>query len=100
MRSLADGGAYLLANPSYSRMLWGRWMSATSNKRVIIGGTQYRTKDLDDLSRLIEAGVLKPVIDRRFPLEQTAEAHRYVEAGGKQGNVVITVAHGDPQAQG
>ena len=92
-RSIKQNGTYLLANPMRSQMVRGPWTRMTSSKKVIMETASGTIEDLIFLRELIEAGKLKTVIDRRYPLEQIAEAHRYVETGQKKGNVVITVGH-------
>jgi 2-desacetyl-2-hydroxyethyl bacteriochlorophyllide A dehydrogenase len=93
VRSLKQNGRFLLGNPGLSQMVRGRWTSMTSSKKVVIGAASQKREDLIFLKELLEAEKLKSVIDRRYRLEQIAEAHRYVDTGQKKGNVVITVEH-------
>lgn len=96
-RALSPNGIYVMTGGSgaqmFQAMFLGPIMSMTGSKKMGNTMTKPNKKDLALLAELLETGKVVPVIDRRYPLSEVAEAIRYLEEGHARGKVVITEAH-------
>lgn len=101
LEAVKPGGCYVRATvPGAWELLAGLWARLRSGKRFVTGDGGGTRADLEQLARMVREGTLEPVIDRRYPLEALADAHRYVDGGHKQGNVVVTVSEHEPVGPG
>lgn len=91
IKTLKPGGRYVLGNPRVSDIIRCGISNLASNKKSYYALADYRRSYLDELKHSMESKYLQTVIDKVYPIEQLADAHRYVETGKKIGNVIITM---------
>jgi NADPH:quinone reductase-like Zn-dependent oxidoreductase len=100
-RSLKPGGIYISMDVGfmYHLLPLGLVTRFVGSKRARLGLGRYRKEDLLLVKELVETGKYRPVIDRRYALDEVVEANRYVESGQKTGNVVLRVRGTTPDQQ-
>ncbi len=98
--ALTKNGKYLAIAGGLNDMLQMVWTSIIGGKKVFFGGGTNceKLENFIFINQLIEDGNLKPVVDKTFPFEKLVEAHQYVEAGHKRGNVAVSIYHTNNQS--
>jgi len=91
MRTLRRGGCYTSSNPRFLMLVQALWARFVSGKRVIVGTANHAPEAIAAINELVASGKLKPVIGRRFTLDEIVDAHRYAESGDKIGNTTVIV---------
>lgn len=91
MRALSPGGKYVAVAFNPAALFLGPLISGTGGKKATSLSHKPQAEDLAFMKELLEGGKVKPVIDRRYPLGDVAEAMRFLEEGHHRGKIVITV---------
>jgi NADPH:quinone reductase-like Zn-dependent oxidoreductase len=92
-RVLAPHGRHVFVVQTLTQLLQALWTSMRRGKRVVVGFSSGNSKDdLLLIKRLVEAGRIRPVVDRTYRLQEIVVAHRYVETGRKRGGVALSVS--------
>jgi NADPH:quinone reductase-like Zn-dependent oxidoreductase len=98
-RALTPRGIYVMAGGTmaqiFQAMIMGSWMSKPGGRKMVGVTARPKQEDLNFIKGLLEAGKIVPVIDKRYPLMEAAEAFRYLGDGHARGKIVITMDHGD-----
>lgn len=93
LKSLNKNGYLLMASAGMGTLMVSGIVSLFMSKKILSGMIKTTAEDMNSIKQLIEIGKLKAVIDKIYPLEQTALAHAHVDTGHKKGNVIISINH-------